>query len=114
MWRKERSRLYRLNDNFISTKSELTKCFFKYKTPCFLIIGDGYGKCSKKRLVINPELKKWQFYKLFDSYSAFQEISLFLGNDLARERQGKVPTGDDVTLAVSKGFDKWSFRKMKG
>ena len=38
----------------------------------------------------------------------------FVGSyTMARERQGKVPTGDDIILARSKGFDKHSFRKEK-
>jgi hypothetical protein len=60
---------------------------------------------------LNPCLKDMQFYRYHDAHTAYQEISQYLGNELAVQKDPNVPVGNDVTLASSKGFDKWSFRK---
>jgi hypothetical protein len=46
----------------------------------------------------------------FDPFTAFQEISMFLGNQLAETDDAQRTTGDDRIIAQSKGFDDQSFR----
>lgn len=64
---------------------------------------------DEKVLVLNPNLSKLNFQKVFPPYEAFQELSMFIGNATHPERN--IPHVDDKTLAEAKGFDKWSFRK---
>lgn len=65
---------------------------------------------------VYPILKDLGFYKKKDSYSAFQDIEMFLTNELVKpdeiapEIQATIT---DKLKVQSKGFDKWSFRKMK-
>ena len=77
--------------------------------PSLVMEGDTYR--GDECLVKNPTLMDYQFYKVFDPYSAYQEISMFLGNQLCNTKEAEVPVGDDIVLAESKGYDKWSFRK---
>lgn len=58
---------------------------------------------------LNPCLKEWEFYRIFDTNQAFQEISMYLGN-LAIPMK-PIPEVSDIDLASAKGFDSWSFRK---
>lgn len=62
-------------------------------------------------VVLNGHLKQFEFYKVFDAYQAFQEISMYLGSMAVPLKE--VPHIDDRTMAEAKGFDKFSFRKDK-
>jgi hypothetical protein len=64
-----------------------------------------------REITINARLEDWEFYKVFDAYSAYQELSIYLGG-LAEPRK-PIPKIDDVTMAEIKGFNKFSFRKDK-
>jgi hypothetical protein len=59
---------------------------------------------------VNPLLRKYNFEQVKDPYSAWQEISQFLGSELATQRDPNPPIPDELR-AQAKGFDKWSFRK---
>lgn len=61
-------------------------------------------------LVRNPILKDIQFQKLVDPYTAYQELSMFFGSVFANDEDNMVSISDR-DKAVSKGFDKWSFKK---
>lgn len=62
-------------------------------------------------LTLNAPLKDLQFYKLFDSYTAFQELFMYIGNTAQPEKE--IPKVSDSDMIVAKGFDKHSFRKQK-
>jgi len=79
--------------------------FREINSPIFIFEKDRINK-----LIINPTLKKWKFYRLFDSFQAFQEISMFLGGVLGRGEKDIVEIGDKYKIRKY-GFDKWSFRK---
>lgn len=59
----------------------------------------------------NPILRDFDFQRNVDSYTAAQEIEMYLGK-LAINETPPMPVGSDEVIAASKGFDKWSFRKM--
>jgi hypothetical protein len=61
---------------------------------------------------INPMLKDYEFYRVFDTYQTFQEISMFLGGVLGTNEDGGNVV-DDKHRFSQRGFDKWSFRKEK-
>lgn len=95
----------------LNINRNLKKIFYSEKVPYFSLEETYYLRSRETVLTFVPLLKKYKFYKVYDSCSAFQEISMFFGNNLSKERQGNIPTGNDEVLARSKGFDKWSFRK---
>lgn len=69
-----------------------------------------WGNYDKSAVLkTNVELKQYQFYKIFDVYTAFQELEMFLSNIAVPAKD--MPEITDVLKADSKGFDKYSFRK---
>ena len=90
-------------------RTDFINFFQEYKVPTF-ILGQGEYNLSGPTFIINPRLKDFQFFKVIDAYTAFQEISMYLGGVLPR----KEPDTVDVSEACkvhSKGLDSWSFRK---
>lgn len=67
------------------------------------------GWKSDHKITWNAELKEWEFYKIFDVYSTFQEVACFMSG-LAIPLK-PIPDIDDKVMAGAKGFNEWSFRK---
>jgi hypothetical protein len=93
--------------------------FREFNAPVFVYDGD-YGRtsinercsnCNHPKFFINPLLKEYQFYKVFNAVQAFQEIQMFLGGVLGRGEKEIVEVADKYKIGQH-GFDKWSFRKM--
>lgn len=61
------------------------------------------------KITYNGCLKNLEFFRLFDTFSAFQEISMFLGGLAVPQKE--IPEVPDKIMVGVKGFDKWSFRK---
>lgn len=78
------------------------KIFLEYKVPIFAINGEG--------LILNFPLDNVKFGKVKDPYTAYQEIDMFLGNQLAEANDPDMPVGGDKIIAESKGYNKQSFR----
>lgn len=57
----------------------------------------------------NILLKDFEFYRVFDAYTAFQEIFMFMNNLAVPQKN--IPTISDEMKAQAHGYDKWSFRK---
>lgn len=66
-----------------------------YKDPC--------------KLVYNACLKPYEFYRILDTYTAFQELSMWLGNKAVPMKP--IPVMSDEIKIGAHGYDKWSFRK---
>ncbi len=67
---------------------------------------------SRKReykIVYNACLKELDFFKVIDTYTAFQELQMFMGG-MARPNK-PIPHVSDKNMVSIKGFDEWSFRK---
>lgn len=98
------------------TPFKLEEFFIKYETPIFLFeqLEWRYTHNSQNRwrLTKNVCLKDFGFQKIVDPFTAFQEISMFFNSTLTNLKTPVMPVGDDKVLAASKGFDKWSFRKI--
>lgn len=94
--------------------------FRELNTPCFVYDEDykrtdvdfdkPWHNKKKKMFVINPLLKEYEFYKVFDTFQAFQEIQMFIGGVLGNREKDIVVVEDKYKIAQH-GFDKWSFRK---
>ncbi len=64
----------------------------------------------KHPILINPCLRNLKFQSVYDPFSCFQEIAMFLANELAPLDIAPLRTGDDKTIARAKGFDDQFFR----
>jgi len=64
---------------------------------------------NEGKLVYNGCLKELEFFRIFDTYSAFQEIAMFFGGMAVPVKE--IPHVPDKIMAGIKGFDEWSFRK---
>lgn len=67
-------------------------------------------KCNKNQLVINPNLKDYDFYRAVDPYTAFQELDMWISGTLAWPQNFMVEVSDKSKVAKH-GFDpKYGFR----
>ncbi len=64
---------------------------------------------SRGKIVYDACLKDLEFFRLFDTYTAFQEIAVFLGGMAVPLKE--IPHVPDKIMVGVKGFDQWSFRK---
>jgi hypothetical protein len=78
------------------------KIFLEYRVPIFAFNGEGF--------FLNFPLDDVKFGKVKDPYTAYQEIDMFLGNQLAESNDPDMPVGGDKIIAESKGYNKQSFR----
>lgn len=90
--------------------------FRELNAPVFVYDSD-YGRIyaeknyrNNPKFFVNPLLKEYQFYKLFNAVQAFQEIQMFLSGVLGNKEKEIVNVADKYKIAQH-GFDKWSFRK---
>ena len=102
-------------DNILTYNS--IEIFRKLKTPIFIYDTDYDRKFIKrnspsKALITNPILRDYQFYKVMDSYAAFQEIQMFIGGVLGVGEKEIVEVEDKYKI-TQYGFDKFSFRRGK-
>jgi len=99
---------------------ELEKLFHFHRTPIF-----GFGPASTRSytwrrqslyesLVLNPNLKEIEFYKVKDPITAYQEVHMYLSGVLGAPPKPTRPI-DDKVMAASKGHDSpYSFKKPPG
>jgi len=83
--------------------------FIKLGAPVFVIFK---GWHENIQVITNPMLKDYGFASLVDPYTAYQEISMYLGNQMAIQMNPNVKRTDN-DIRDSKGFDNWSFRRHK-
>jgi len=94
--------------------------FRKYNSPIFVYDNDfertSIGKYRHRKnevFIVNPILISYEFYKVFDSFQAFQEISMFISGVLGNKEKEIIQVSDKNKIEQH-GFDyKWSFRKEK-
>lgn len=99
--------------NQLLNDKRLQNIFFEHKTPLFYINHDLKYYSYKYDLYINTHLDKIDFVKIFDPYSAFQEIEMYVSVVLGIDSQKTIEVSDKSKIE-SHGFDyKYSFRKDK-
>lgn len=88
--------------------------FRELNTPVFVYDGKFSATLfgNNSQLVINPILNNYNFYKVVDSFTAFQEIQMFLGGVLGGNEKEIIEVADKYKI-LGHGYDKWSFRKEK-
>lgn len=133
-WRKKEFAKYNdLNNKYNSycIRPKAVKFFTKQyecndlleKYPIFLIkpfewVPDPYNlnqridrRVKQCNVVINPRLADYEFFRIVDNFTAYQELCMWFGNKANPEKP--IPYIDDKTMAEAKGFNKFSFRKDK-
>lgn len=101
---------------FTSMKDEYTK-FFNIKenkqtetlftalnSPCFCL------DVLSNTVIINPMLKKFEFYTIMDSFTTYQNITMYMDNFLIGPPKNLTEVSDKIKIDKH-GYDKWSFRK---
>ena len=91
--------------------------FRNLKIPIFIHDSD-YNRTDIRRyrcnevFITNPTLKDYEFYKVMDSFTAFQEIQMFIGGVLGTGEKEIVEVEDKYKIDQH-GFNKFSFRRDK-
>jgi hypothetical protein len=102
--------------NYIDTYNSMD-IFRNLKVPIFIYDND-YNRTSinayrsKSVFITNPILNDYEFYKVFDSFAAFQEVQMFMGGVLGSGEKEIIEVEDKYKI-TEHGFDKYSFRKDK-
>jgi len=86
------------------------------KTPIIVakLKGSGYYGYKKDdiEIILNDSLRQYNFMKHADPYTAFQELSMFIGGVIGSPDPPMIKISEKDKI-ISKGFDpKYSFRKM--
>lgn len=100
----QRDRIVEFFRKCAEVQDKFVQIFMENSCPIF--VATKYWKNGT--IEVNAELKRYDFFRVFDPYTAFQEIAMFMSNIAIPQKP--MPQIDDVTKAESKGFDKWSFR----
>lgn len=96
---------------FLTYDGKDTNVCIEEKIPIFVICPiHEYGRKEREILKTNSNLSRYDFFKKFDSYSAFQELSMFIGGKMGSSEKEMV-TVDDKHRIISHGFDEKSFRQ---
>jgi len=98
------------NYNPIELFRENNTPIFIYDSHIDRIDLDKYYGSNNQRFIINPVLKEYKFYKVFDTFSAFQEIQMFISGVLGSNEKDIIEVEDKYKIAQH-GFNKWSFRR---
>lgn len=101
-----------IGDHFSGEGSEAERSWVIENGVAVAIWIDDYGQEGWK---LNTDgLKSIDFVRVMDAYSAFQELSMFVGGVMTRLGNSMVEITDDKVKAAKHGFNDWSFRKMPG
>lgn len=84
------------------------KMFLDKRCPVFIADSNDPLRCT---ITYNAVLKDLEFFRMFDPFTAFQEIAMYFGNMAVP--LNPIPSISDRNLSEAKGFDKFSFRKEK-
>jgi hypothetical protein len=68
-----------------------------------------YDRTNDMSITFDDCLKHLGFVRVFDPYTAFQEIYMFMCNLAVPIKP--IPEVSDADMVTAKGFNKWSFRK---
>jgi len=85
--------------------------FFELNAPVFVWLPQNRNNTPEK-IVVNPCLKDYRFQSLVDPFTAWQELSMFLGGVLQRPENRMVAISDEIRRD-KKGFDDRSFKNMQ-
>jgi hypothetical protein len=86
--------------------------FQELQAPVFIMKSyyDSEKKMRMYRIITNPRLSDVSFYRFVDVFTAYQELSMYVGSILAQPDLAPQRVGSDEIIAKQKGFDEMSFR----
>ena len=100
-------RIEKFFDEGFKQQNNFLPLFVKHDAP---ILTTKYVFPDKHYLVLNPRLANYEFFRIMDTYQAFQELSMWFGQKV--EPRKPIPHIPDIDMVEIKGFDKrYSFRK---
>jgi hypothetical protein len=111
----ERGSLFRKDTHkqmvkFLTASITRDDIFIEVNAPVFILFDDPEFRGRALNLDTNPFLKELEFFRAVDAFTAFQEISMYLGNQLVkRDKPDEIA---DKYKISQHGFDDWSFRKQ--
>ncbi len=104
-WKKRETQVKQF---FINWSSQSNDIFLKFKVPIWTVM---LSRITNEGL-LNPRLKDYGFDRIKDSFTVFQEISMYLSNILVEQKE--IAVIEDKYRIEQHGFDlKKSFRKEK-
>lgn len=86
--------------------------FFELNAPVFVWMPKDYKRQQQQKIIVNPQLKSYRFQSLVDPFSAWQELSMFVGGVLKRPETKMVAVSDEIRRDKM-GFDERSFKNMQ-
>lgn len=106
-YRFNRADLKQFFDNFNTNIGD--QPFIEIGAPIFTI----YKNYDGTHVAINPCLKDMGFFKIMAAFQTYQELDMYLGNNLATQGDAKPRDITDKLRAETHGFDNWSFKTHK-
>jgi len=100
---------YFISNKSVVTKENLIDFHIHHKSPIIIFVNDYYN--NNYKLILNPKLKTFHFYKIFNPFQAFQKIEQFISGVIGGE-QKKIIEIEDKYRKTMHGFDEKSFRNM--
>ena len=92
--------------------------FLEHKVPYFFLgnphVQIGWSRGDSSKLTLNPKLANYKFGKIKDAWTCYQDIEMFMNNEIVRPDDPFIAPVSDKIKAESHGFDKYSFRSDKG
>lgn len=108
-WERSFRKDQRERERFLVNRPRADPLFLEMDTPLFVVQVDRESGVTREILIeTNSNLRPFEFFKVFDPYSAFQEVSMYLGNHLVK-RDVPDTIADEDRIAMH-GYDKHSFR----
>jgi hypothetical protein len=80
--------------------------FQEHKVPVFIAQNKGSA-------LLNPCLEAWEFYRVLDAWTAYQELMMYIPGVLGGTANPMVEVGEEYRIA-GHGYDQRSFRMPKG
>jgi hypothetical protein len=106
---RDRIRDTKLKQFFIDWATQSDSVFREQKIPIWVM---RFNSGNEKNGIANPKLKDYQFERIKDATTAFQEISIYLANILVEQKP--IAVVEDKYRIQQHGFDlKESFRNTK-
>lgn len=103
-----------VKDHFEYSGKDFSEFFIKYNIPIFTVRRSYLGRSTHGLLItFNDELDMYGFQQIMDPYTAYQELSMYIGGVLRRPENPVIDISDE-DMAACKGFNEWSFRTTPG
>lgn len=87
-----------------------TDMFVELGVPVFFFSNRSYHRRVATTFILNPRLEDYGFQSIMDPWTAYQELSMFVGGVLPRSGNNLVEITDDKVIRDAKGHGENSFK----